>query len=109
MSYFIARIELHELNNRQKPTWEGYEHLHAAMQQSNFFRVIQDAGGNWYHLPHATYYGHSSNMTRSDILRVVTAIVKTVWNKAGKLVTEGPSTWDGLLLASAEEVQRLAS
>jgi hypothetical protein len=109
MSYFIVRIELHELNNRQKPTWEDYERLHAAMQQSNYFRVIQSAGGNWYHLPHATYFAHSNNMTKSEILSAVTAIVQAVWNKSGKLVTEGPSTWDGLVLASAEDVQRLAS
>jgi hypothetical protein len=109
MSYFIVRIELHELNNRQKPTWEDYERLHAAMQQGNYFRVIKSADGNWYHLPHATYFAHSNDMTKADILNEVKKIVQTVWSKAGKLVTEGPSTWDGLVFASAEDVQRLAS
>ena len=39
----------------------------------------------------------------------VGAIVATVWNKAGVLATEGISYWQGLILVSAQDVQRLAS
>src|SRR5262245_9292412 len=108
MAYFIVRIELHELSSSKKPTWEDYERLHAAMQQSNYFRVIQSDDGKWYHLPHATYSASSGNMTRAQILDEVKAVVDTVWSKAGKLVVEVPSTWNGLTPASTQDVQRLA-
>jgi len=109
MAYFIVRVELHELNSKQKPTWEDYERLHAAMQKSNYYRVINGDNGNWYHMPHATYSATSGTSSKAQILENVKAVVQTVWSKAGKLVTEGPSTWDGLIPASAQDVQRLTS
>src|SRR5215469_3818347 len=109
MAYFIVRVELHELTPRQKPTWDDYERLHAAMQQRNYFRVIKSDDGNWYHLPHATYSAWSNSMTRSQILEQVEAIVQGVWSKAGHLIIEGSSNWSGLTRASAQDVQRLAS
>lgn len=109
MASFIVRVELHELNSRQKPAWDDYQRLHAAMQRSNYLRVIKSDDGNWYHLPHATYSAWSNNLTRSQILEQVRAIVQTVWSKAGHLVIEGSSNWVGLIPASVQDVQRLAS
>lgn len=107
MNYFIVRVELHEINSWQKPTADDYDQLHAVMQKKHYYRVIESDKGEWYHLPHATYYAYSRNMTRKEILDQVTDIVKTVWSKAGKLVVEGSMTWEGLIPASAQEVKDL--
>jgi hypothetical protein len=53
--------------------------------------------------PHAIYFVDFGNKTRAAALEEV----QTVSAKAGKLVTEGPSTGDGLIPASTEDVQRL--
>lgn len=109
MAYFIVRVELHELSSWQKPTAEDYDQLHAAMQKNHYYRVIESDKGEWYHLPHATYYAHSTSMTKKEILDQVTDIAKTVWGKAGKLVAEGSMTWKDLIPASAQEVKDLTS
>lgn len=107
MAYFMVRVELPELGSGQKPTWDDYNRLHVVMQQHRYYRVIQSDKGVWYHLPHANYSVTSDSMTRSDILNEVVKVVNSVWSKAGKLVTEGPSNWEGLKPASASEVQQL--
>lgn len=109
MAYFIVRIELHELDNRQKPTWDDYERLHIAMQRRNYFRLIKSDEGKWYHLPHATYFAYSDTMTSAQILEQVQSIGRPVWSKTSYLVAEGSSRWEGLVPASAQDVQRLAS
>ena len=109
MAYFIVRVELHEISPTQKPTWYDYERLHKAMQKHNYFRVIKSDDGKWYHMPPATYSAWSNTATRDQILQEVKAIVQTVWTKAGQLVIEGSSNWIGLVPASAQDVQRLAS
>jgi len=87
MAYFIVRVELHELDSRQKPTRDDYEQLHLAMQRLRYWRVILSDDNTWYHMPYATYFAEFQNKTKASVLDEVTRIVQTVWSKAGKLVT----------------------
>ena len=107
MAYFVVRVELHELNSRQKPTWDDYQRLHIAMQQRRYWRVIQGGDNKWYHMPHATYFAAFDNRTKEQIREEAAAIVGSVWSKAGTLVTEGYSAWVGLNEATISEVQQL--
>jgi hypothetical protein len=109
MGWFAVRVELHQLNNQRQPTWDDYARLHVAMQQRGYFRVIKGGDGNWYHLPHANYSAWFDNKNGESVRDEVTAIVATVWSNSGNLVTAGQSWWQGLIPASAQDVQRLAS
>jgi hypothetical protein len=107
MGWFAVRVELHELDTKRKPTWEDYGRLHIAMQQKGYVRVIKGGNGTWYHLPHANYSAWFDNKDGESVRDDVSAIVATVWSKAGKLVTAGQSWWQGLITASAQDVRNL--
>jgi hypothetical protein len=55
MPNYTARVEL-----RGNPPFEKYEKLHALMKNKGFLQTITNDQGTW-ELPHATYYGWSTD------------------------------------------------
>jgi hypothetical protein len=55
MPDYTVRVEL-----RGNPPFERYEKLHALMKSKGFLQTIANSGGTW-ELPHATYFGWSTD------------------------------------------------
>jgi hypothetical protein len=91
MNRYIVRVELYG-----KPSWEDYEHLHAAMERRDFERTIASDDGTIYDLPTAIYYRYTS-VSLNGVLDEAKTAASSVWQSNGVLASQTTqSMWHGL-------------
>jgi hypothetical protein len=90
MPNFVARVELH------RAPQSDYRVLHEQMRARNWATWIQASNGRRYHLPQGSYYS-DAHPHRQAALNDAIAAANATGHKSSIVVTEGGSTWEGLL------------
>lgn len=85
MARFIVRVEMRSADP------DEYNSLHKAMENSGYSREIQDAAGNWFHLPTAEYT-IVKNSTAYQIREEVKSITQKIRSSFYVLVSECSDT-----------------
>lgn len=85
MARYIVRVELRGADS------EDYESLHEKMKEKGYSREIQNANGDWFHLPTAEYTTIKSS-TAYNVREEVRGIASKVKTNYYVLVSEAADT-----------------